>query len=233
MYYVGICDDGKNICFDIEETIIKYAKEKLIKIETEVWYTGEGLWEYLKEGNPLDILFLDIELFQMSGIQVGMFIRNHLNDRQMQIIYISGEKSYAPELFKTQPMDFLIKPIDSQKIVKSLDLAIEILDKNNKKFRFQIGKEYYYIPFGEIMYFTSQGRKIIIASLGGERSFYGKLKDIMRELPLYFVVIHQSYIVNPKFIARYTYEQVELVNGMVLTISKTNRKKVREQLLQK
>lgn len=232
MYYVGICDDGQNICSSIENMVMKYAKEKSIKIETEIWYTGESLWEYLKSGNSVDILFLDIELFEVSGIQVGTFIRNCLNDRQMQIIYISGKISYAQQLFKTQPMDFLIKPIDSQSIRESVDLAIEILDKNSKKFQFQNGKEYYYIPFGEIMYFTSQGRKILIVCIDGEKSFYGKLKKIVQDLPLYFIAIHQSYIVNPKFIARYTYETIELVDGTILTISKINRKKVREQLLQ-
>lgn len=232
MYYVGICDDGQNICSSIENMVMKYAKERTIKMEIEIWYTGESLWEYLKSGNSIDILFLDIELLELSGIQVATLIRNCLNNRQMQIIYISGKNSYAQELFKTQPMDFLIKPIDSQSIRKSLDLAIEILDKNSKKFQFQNGKEYYYIPFGEIMYFTSQGRKIVMVCINGEKSFYGKLKKIVQDLPLYFITIHQSYIVNPKFIARYTYEMIELVDGTILTISKINRKKVRKQLLQ-
>ncbi len=61
-----------------------------------------------------DILFLDIELFRMTGIEAGDFIRNRLEDRSMQIIYISGKSSYARELFKTQPMDFLVKPITQQ-----------------------------------------------------------------------------------------------------------------------
>ena len=61
-----------------------------------------------------DILFLDIELFRMTGIEAGDFIRNRLEDRSMQIIYISGKSSYARELFKTQPMDFLVKPITKQ-----------------------------------------------------------------------------------------------------------------------
>lgn len=173
---------------------MKYAKEKSIKIETEIWYTGESLWEYLKSGNPIDILFLDIELFEVSGIQVRTFIRNCLNDRQMQIIYISGKNTYAQQLFKTQPMDFLIKPIDSQSIRESVDLAIEILDKNSKKFQFQNGKEYYYVPFGEIMYFTSQGRKILIVCIDGEKSFYGKLKKIIQDLPRYFIAIHSNIL---------------------------------------
>lgn len=59
----------------------------------------------------LDILFLDIELFKMTGIEIGHYIRNELDDMGLQLIYISGQPSYAQQLFKTQPMDFLVKPI--------------------------------------------------------------------------------------------------------------------------
>lgn len=45
-------------------------------------------------------------------------------------------------------------------------------------------------------------------------------------------MIHQSYIVNKEYVARYTYEMVELANGTILTISKAKRKLVREKLLQ-
>lgn len=83
MYNIGICDDGKNICSSIENMLLQCAKEKNIHIETYVWYTGEGLKEYLERGNRLDILFLDIELFQMSGMEVGDYIRNHLDDMRM------------------------------------------------------------------------------------------------------------------------------------------------------
>ena len=116
MYNIGICDDGKNICSSLEEMILQYAEKINIPVEIKIWYTGEGLCDYLKERQQIDILFLDIELFEMTGIQAGDFIRNRLEDRGMQIIYISGKSSYARELFKTQPMDFLVKPITQQNI---------------------------------------------------------------------------------------------------------------------
>ena len=58
-----------------------------------------------------------------------------------------------------------------------------------------------------------------------------ELKNIIKELPEDFLVIHKSYVVNKQRIARYTYETVELDNGRVLTISQAQRKQVREKLL--
>lgn len=232
MYNIGICDDGENICTFIEETILRYAKENRIEVETEVWYTGKGLCNYLTQGNHLDILFLDIELWEMTGIDVGNFIRNNLEDRGMQIIYISGKSSYAQQLFKTQPLDFLVKPIEQAQIIDVLELAVKLLGTKAEKFEFQVGKAYYYIPYEKIMYFCSSGRKIRICMPDGEEEFYGRLRDVMSRLPGEFVVIHKSYVVNKQYIVRYTYDMVELTNGTILTISKANRKQVREYILQ-
>lgn len=231
MYNIGICDDGKNICISIENMILQYTNNKNIVADIFVWYTGEKLCSYLKQGNHIDILFLDIELLKQSGMEVGDFIRNTLEDRQMQIIYISARSSYAQKLFKTQPLDFLVKPIVQSQVNEVLELAVKILKKNTEKFKFKYGQDYFYVPYGEICYFASEGRKVKIFTVKGQEEFYGKLKNIIEKLPENFIMIHQSYIVNKEFITRYTYEMVTILDGTKLDISKANRKMVREILL--
>uniref|UniRef100_UPI004056E5F5 LytR/AlgR family response regulator transcription factor n=1 Tax=Acetatifactor sp. TaxID=1872090 RepID=UPI004056E5F5 len=231
MYRIGICDDGKNICTFIENMLFQYAGEKGIQIDTEVWYTGESLRDYLAQGNHLDILYLDIELFRMTGIDVGDYIRNHLDNLGMQIVYISGKVSYAQQLFKTQPIDFLIKPITQKEIDDTMERAINIIKRKNERFEFQQGKDYYYISMGDIVYFSSEGRKIKVVTIRATYEFYGKLKEVIKRLSEDFVVIHQSYVVNKEHIFRYTYETVELMNGTILTISQAKRKLVRMRVL--
>jgi len=231
MYNIGICDDGENICTSIENMLLQYAREHNIHIDTNVWYTGEGLKDYLEAGNQLDILFLDIELFKMTGIDVGNYIRKQLDNMGMQIVYISGKSSYAQQLFKTQPLDFLVKPILQDQINETMETAIRIIKKKEARFEFQQGKEYYYVPMGDIVYLGSEGRKIKVVTMKETFEFYGRLKEIAKRLSEDFIVIHQSYIVNREYVFRYTYEMVELVNGTILTISLANRKLVRERIL--
>lgn len=231
MYNIGICDDGKNICTSIENMLLQYAKRKDIQVETYVWYTGEGLRDYLAADNQLDILFLDIELFKMTGIEVGSYIRNVLDNMGLQIIYISGKASYAIQLFKTQPMDFLVKPILQEHVDSAMDMAVKIINKRNQRFEFRQGKNYYYIAMGDIVYFESKGKKIKIVTLQENYEFYGRLRDIVKKLPEDFIMIHQSYVINKEYVLRYTYEMVELVNGTILGISKINRKQVKERIL--
>lgn len=231
MYNIGICDDGENICTSIETMLLQYAREKKIQVDTNVWYTGESLRDYLVSGGYLDILFLDIELFKMTGIEVGAYIRNQLDNMGLQIVYISGKASYAQQLFKTQPLDFLVKPILQAQIDEVMDMALKIVTKRNARFAFQQGKDYYYIPMGDIVYFESKGRKVKVVTMKAAFEFYGKLKNVMNCLSDDFIVIHQSYIINREYVFRYTYEMVELVNGTILTISLVNRKLVRDKLL--
>lgn len=231
MYKIGICDDGENICTEIEEMLLQCAGKQNLQIETSIWYTGEGLRDYLRTGNHLDILFLDIELFKMTGIEVGDFIRNEMDDRGMQIVYISGEPSHAQKLFKTQPMDFLVKPITLRQIEDALGLAVKLIGKNADRFEFRNGRDYYYIPYSEILYFESAGRKIKIVAADGEKDFYGGIRELARELPGEFFPIHRSYVINRRHVVRYTYETVEMDDNTILPISKAYRKLVRERLL--
>lgn len=231
MYNIGICDDGENVCTSIENMLLQYAKEKNIQVDTNVWYSGESLRDYLVSGGYLDMLFLDIELFKMTGIEVGSYIRNRLDNMRLQIVYISGKASYAQQLFKTQPLDFLVKPILQEQVNEVMDMALKIIKKRNERFEFQQGKEYYYVPMGDIVYMVSEKRKIKVVTVKTAFEFYGKLKETAKCLSEDFIMIHQSYIVNKEYVFRYTYEMVELMDGTILTISPAKRKLVRDKLL--
>lgn len=231
MYNIGICDDGKSVCASLEEMVLQYAEKSRREIDIKVWYAGEELCRYLEQGGQLDILFLDIALLELTGIEVGEFIRNKMDNRGMQIIYISGEASHAQKLFKTQPMEFLIKPISVQQIEDTLELAMKLLGKNPERFEFQNGRDYYYIPYGEIIYFESKGRKIKIVCADAEKEFYGAIRELEKKLPGEFFPIHQSYVINRTHVVRYSYETVEMDDGTMLPISKAYRKQIRERLL--
>ena len=75
-----ICDDEKSTCSELEEIILKYAKERRVPLVTEVFYSGDILLDYLKR-EKINILFLDIELPGKDGVMVGKYIREVLEER--------------------------------------------------------------------------------------------------------------------------------------------------------
>lgn len=167
----------------------------------------------------------------MTGIEVGGYIRNQLENMGMQIVYISGKASYAQQLFKTQPLDFLVKPISQQQVNDVMDLAVKIIKKRNEKFEFRRGKDYYYIPMGDIIYLGSDGRKVRVITKKATFEYYGRLKEAAKQLSEDFIMIHYSFIINKGHVQRYAYETVELQDGTILTISPSKRKFVREKIL--
>ena len=232
MYRIGICDDDKELCSGLEEQIYRIAAELSVKAEVEVWYSGEGILKDLGNGTALDLIFLDIELVQKNGISVGKFIRNEMEDIQTHIVYISSGQGYAMQLFKIQPLDFLLKPISDGQLKEVLARSIRQNQSLRSCFEYRKGGSVFRIPTKDIICFLSMDKKIRLVTRDGEEEFYGKLKSILEELPSDFMMIHQSYIINRLYVSEYSYDSVKMFDGTVFTISKPYRKDTRSKIKQ-
>lgn len=234
MLRIAICDDEKIICQQFEDMLFEISNDMHHEIETEVYYSGEEFCKFLLKGNRYDIIFLDIELNEINGVEVGKKIRNELNDEHTQIVYISSKENYAMELFEVRPLNFIIKPIIKGKIESILLTAIKLLEKERRFFEYKNNNVSYSVPIDDILYFESNGRKVNIVLSEETKSFYGKLSTVETQINNNdFIMIHKSYLVNFNYCIEYTYEYVKMSNGEILTISQNNRKAVREKLMQR
>ncbi|HIV91857.1 MAG TPA: LytTR family DNA-binding domain-containing protein [Candidatus Eisenbergiella stercoravium] len=226
-----ICDDEKATCSDLENLLLKYAKEKRVFLTAEVFYSGDTLLDYLKRERT-DILFLDIELPGMDGVSVGKYIREIMEDDTIFLVYISSKEHYALQLFQNHPFDFLIKPLEQEKVYHVLDNIYRAAGKNNSSFEFQNYNDRFRIAYNDILYFQSEGRKINIVLKKEIKTFYGKLSEIEKRTPGNFLKIHKSYLINRNYVKEFTYEWVKMNNGDILNISKANRADVRRKILE-
>jgi DNA-binding LytR/AlgR family response regulator len=231
---VILCDDEKSTCEGLEKILQSYALQNDVKLETVTFFTGDALIEYLDENKSADLLFLDIELPGQDGIKVGDYIRKELENEQIFLVYISSKEQYAMQLFKNRPFDFLIKPLKEKEIFELLDRIYRLMGKGNQNFEYQEKGVYYRLPYRDIFYFQSAGRRINIVTAKGIKGFYGKLTEVEKALPAgLFLNIHKSYLVNVHYVEEYTYEWVKMVNGDILSISKIHRATVRKKILER
>ncbi len=229
MFKVAICDDNKMLCSQIEKEIDEFFSTETINYETEIFFTGEDLIASLMEKEKYDLVFLDIELDQLNGVAVGRFIREMLGDDITQIAFISAKTSYALELFQIRPIHFLVKPITRAQISKILEKTLELQGRQTKFFCYKNERIDKRIPLKDILYFSSEGKKIYIHTKEEKTHFYGKLCDLV--LPKTdFICIHKSYIVNQNYITQFKFDRVLLSNTEELPISRFYRKEVRKQL---
>ncbi len=233
MLKIAICDDNQFFCSEIETIILK-NKDKLNKqhLNIDIFYSGQQLYSHLNQNHKYDIIFLDIEMESLNGVEVGKKIRNDLNDDDTQIIYVSSNASYAMQLFQNRPANFLIKPVKETDIVEQLKKSIAYIDRNKLIFSFSNNKDYYNLSYKDIIYFESRNRKVIIHTVLKDYEIYAKLSDIMDTLPsLVFFKIHKSYVINYNFIQHIDYDSITLTSGLILPISQSQRKTVRLSLL--
>lgn len=232
MFRVAICDDEQTVCSRIEKIILDYQKISAEKIDILVFLSGQELCKYIKEGQAFDLIFLDIELGKINGIEVGRIIREEVKDDITQIVYISAKKDYAIELFDNRPLNFLVKPINEENIIKNLKIAMKLYENCNLFFEFSNSAIFYKIPYKDIKYFASNDKKIRIFTIDTVYEFYGKLSDIEKLTKNKdFILIHKSYLVNYLYILEASYDNLKLTNNEILPISQTYRKEVRNKFI--
>lgn len=230
MIRMAICDDEKDICSFLEEASEKYLEARRMDYSIDVFYSADALRDHLKKGNEYEIIFLDIEMDGLSGIQLGEILRNDIRDDAAKIIYVSWQESYALELFKIRPLDFLIKPLTMERVEAVLELALRLLNQENDYFVYQQGSVQGRIKISEIVYFSSTLRKIAMRTVDEEIVFAGKLDDLVKSLDEeLFWRIHKSFIINQMNVKRFEYNNVKMIDGSTLPISQSYRVDIRNK----
>ena len=133
---IVICDDEKSICTSLENIINRFMEENKIKCETDILFSGEELGRYMKENEDIDVLFLDIQLPDRSGVEIGAAIREKLENEKIMIIYISSHTQYALSLFRNRPFDFLVKPVRETEIRQVLERVLKVMGRQNDSFSY-------------------------------------------------------------------------------------------------
>lgn len=229
---IAICDDDQILCHHLEEMLLELGRKEQTVLQTELFFDGDTLWNYLKQGYRFDLLFLDIEMDRMDGIAVGRAIRNILGDEDCRIVYISSQESYAMDLFAVRPMDSLIKPVTEARLKEIWELYCRLSEKGQGMFRYQIQGNQNRIAWNRIMYFRVDNRKILLHTTDGRViEFYGKMSEIKKETATgRFVQISRSELVNYQSIEEYRGNEIVLPTGDVLSIVASRRKEVGVQI---
>ena len=225
---IAICDDEQKICAEVENILCEILEEISIKSEIDVFTSGESLCEEM-ERTKYDLLFLDIELPKMNGVEIGRYIRENLKNQMLDIAYISSKQEYAMELFDFRPINFLIKPLEKEKIKKVIDTYLEVKGKQENVFHYKIGFQHYKIEAFKILYFERVSRKVIMHSVEDEAEFYDSLEEIYQSLKKQgFLFIHKTYLINRKYIKIMAYDHVIMTDGTQLPISQSRRSAIRK-----
>ena len=235
MLLIAICDDEQKICSELESSLIQILGALNIKSEIDVYSTGSELCRKIEADTYYDLIFLDIEFArnEVNGIEVGRIIRETHQNNTVSIVYISWEKKYSMQLFDIRPLNFLIKPLEFDKIEKVVKTFLKITGLRTEVFAYKVGHNTCKVQMKDIICIESRDRKLILHIIDGRKEeFYGSLKDVYeQQLKNFdFLFIHASYVVNYDHITSIKYSQLFLAdNNMPLPISQNKRNEIRER----
>ena len=116
MIKIAICDDDLIILNHTKEIIENYKKKDL---QVYSYKSGEGL---LNSEDKFDIIFLDIDMDGINGIEAAKRIRVY--DKKVKIIYVTNYTDYTSSAFSVHAFGYLVKPIKESDLHDQLDEAL-------------------------------------------------------------------------------------------------------------
>ncbi|MBR4670555.1 MAG: response regulator transcription factor [Butyrivibrio sp.] len=235
MLKIAICDDDVKLAGWLESQVNTECLTSGIRADIDIFYDGLPLVKNFENGKDYDIIFLDIEMENMDGISTARNIRKFSKD--VILIYISGYDNYLKELFEVEPFRFLSKPVNIDKFKLYFNQALGKLEENEGYFQYIYKREFIKVPIKNIAYFESSSRLVHIhLSDGTVRQFYGKINDIEKNIDsnrFFFLRIHQSFLINYKYVKRISYSYVIMHVGneeVELKISEKKQKEIRDKV---
>ncbi len=199
MLNIIICDDDKVLRGELKQILETELGLKGISYRITEYSSGEELLSEYEKIQGQKILYLDIKLDNINGIDAAGKIRSL--DPAAVIIFVTVYPEFVFQGYEVRALDYILKPYKKEKIIASLRSALSTLDLTRETcFFLDHRRGSLRIPFDMIQYFFSERHQVHIVTADETHSFYGKLSDLESRLPSCFVRIHNRYIINLKYL---------------------------------
>ena len=215
MIRVAIVDDERVI----REQIRKLAMQQESEVSADIYATGN---ELLVSGREYDVVFLDIQMEGVNGIDAARELRKKAEDTV--VIFVTANKEYVFDAFDVSAFHYLLKPVEEKKFAEVFERAA-LESEKRKMFR----REQFFIRTRErsitldikdILYVESRGKKVEIHTMKESLEMYASMNELELQLGSSFFRCHRGYLVNMFHIAEYDSESILLTDGKTVYMSK-------------
>lgn len=229
MIAIAVCDDSEVVVSSLSGLIEHYAKET--NQDIKIYKYGSGLQLLDKYTGNYDILFLDIKMPHMDGLETAKSIRKR--DGSVSIIFLTSMVQYALEGYKVEALNYIVKPISYKRLKIELDAWFQKRVQEKPSLLIKNNEGSFRIPLQEMIYIETSNRNVLIHTKDKNLICYKKLKDLEIELGCHgFSRSHSAYIVNLAYIESIEQMDAKLITGEVVPISQTKKKAFTQSIAQ-
>lgn len=223
---IGICDDEQIIVRQLSEYIKRILNKGNYLYKIHLFHSGESLLPCISK---LNLLFLDIEMPEMDGIEVGRKIQR-INTK-CKIIMATGKIERVKDAFKINAFRFITKPFEEKEIQEALYAYcnMEIEEKFLELFRQRM---IYKIPQKEIQYvmaYDSYTEYFVKGLVFRQKYSLNQLESLLDMR--YFFRINRKYIINLHWIQNYKNGIIDL-GSIQISVSKRNKKEFERKYIE-
>lgn len=238
MLQIAVCDDELYYREKIQALLIQYLTQKNLEYTIHTYQSGE---EFLFQHENIvryDIVFMDISMKALDGLQTASRIRTFHSDTQL--VFVTAFIDYALEGYKVNAVRYIMKDTLDAAIPECMDAILQKMQLAQITFPFMNGETALYTD--NILYVESKKHKSYFyymqpcspnnsAAPSGITTYqiYEKLDQIEQKLSDYgFLRIHKSYLVNMRHICRLSSYTAFLDTGEELPVPRLRYQTVRE-----
>ena len=217
MIRIAICDDEKHMVDHIKAFVSDFFRKKNREISIRTFLSGEDLLSY---DGQIDILFLDVQMKGMDGMETARRLRKLVD---AILIFVTGVREQVFDAFDVGAFHYLMKPIDEDKMREVLRRAVQEVEKKQSGPRYLLVKaegSHRRIPVEDILYVENSGRKVILHTKTECLEYYERMNHLQEVLGDGFYRCHRGYLVALSAITGYDHESITVGSGDQIYLAK-------------
>lgn len=231
MIHIAVCDDEKCMSEKIEKLAKDFFRKKNTDILVVQYSSGEKL---LKSNERIDLLFLDIGMEGMDGIETAKLLRAH--GYKGFLVFITVLKEMVFQSFEVQPFDYLVKPVQEEQFERTMErLFLSIQDRLSPEIvNLLVQKRYEstILSFQDIIYCEIIDRKVYLHLMSGEViDYYERIENLEKKLDGSFFRCHRSYLINLNHLKSYRNNSAYMADGTEIPVSRLRSKEFSNVIL--
>ena len=222
---IAICDDEPNI----RSYLISLIQQQNYKTDITEYASAEA---YLTDRAEYDILFLDIQMKGMDGLETARKLR--AGKFRGFLIFITVLKEMVFQSFEVEPYDYLVKPVDEKQFEKTMErLYASMQNASEDSLLVQKGYEGRIIREDEIVFCEVIDRKIYLNLASGEVvDYYERIENLETKLGSHFFRCHRSYLISLEHLKGYKSGTAYMDNGQEIPVSRLRSREFSGVVLQ-
>lgn len=232
MLSIAICDDMPGELQSLVSLTNQYIIANSLTVQVTEFSHPDKLLKTIA-AESFHLYILDIVMPMVNGLELGKEIRRL--DREAQIIYATTEPQFALQAYAASPINYLLKPIEKQKLFDTLTLAISKADlAEDQTFTVKTTDSLRVIKLSDIACCEYQSHAVIFSLINSEEVVSRTIRENFSEycVPIlkdrHFLQCHTSFVVNMRRVERFAKDSFTLCGGKIVPIAAKQYPAVRD-----